>query len=392
MNLLHEVLHEVFEKVLYSVYYQSRDEKQNAPTYYMLKTLKIILINILVFFILIIFFEITFGYILNKKNNLDCHYLLCKRIFRYETNLHKNISNYQIIYQRDNFGFRNRHKDFNNIDILVIGGSTTDERYLKDQHTWTNQLQTMLSNYYNLDINVVNSGIDGQSTFGHLWNFENWYSKIKNFSPNYIFFYIGINEGLYLPDLYGSKNQEINFDNKQDISNFSISNKIKFFIKKNNSIIYKIYTAVNDFFKNDLYVVGHSNKRIKNNYEVPNKKFEIDEEAKKLFLNNLNSLYKHSKEIGSIPVFITQKTLRGKKINNQIFSINEYDFFSYEKNISDIIINFCESTKLYCINLNKNFNLKTNYTYDLVHFSPQGSKELSKFLFNNLKDKILIKK
>ena len=250
----------------------------------------------------------------------------------------------------------------------------------------------MLSNYYNQDIDVVNSGIDGQSTFGHLWNFENWYSKIKNFSPNYIFFYIGINEGLYLPDLYGSKNQEMNFDNNQDISNFSISNKIKFFIKKNNSIIYKIYTAVNDFFKNDLYVVGHSNKRIKNNYEVPNKKFEIDEEAKKLFLDNLNSLYKHSKEIGSIPVFITQKTLRGKKINNQIFSINEYDFFSYEKNISDIIINFCESTKLYCINLNKNFDLKINYTYDLVHFSPQGSKELSKFLFNNLKDKILIKK
>ena len=34
MNLLHEVLHEVFEKVLYSVYYQTRDEKQNAPNYW----------------------------------------------------------------------------------------------------------------------------------------------------------------------------------------------------------------------------------------------------------------------------------------------------------------------------------------------------------------------
>ena len=34
MNLLHEVLNEVFEKVLYSVYYQIRDEKQNAPSYF----------------------------------------------------------------------------------------------------------------------------------------------------------------------------------------------------------------------------------------------------------------------------------------------------------------------------------------------------------------------
>jgi len=30
-NLVHEVLHEVFEKVLYSVYYETRDEKQNTP-------------------------------------------------------------------------------------------------------------------------------------------------------------------------------------------------------------------------------------------------------------------------------------------------------------------------------------------------------------------------
>ena len=45
MNLLHEVLHEVFEKVLYSVYYQTRDEKQNAPflkvPYYPQQKLKI---------------------------------------------------------------------------------------------------------------------------------------------------------------------------------------------------------------------------------------------------------------------------------------------------------------------------------------------------------------
>ena len=30
-KVLHEVLHEVFEKMLYSVYYLSRDEKQDAP-------------------------------------------------------------------------------------------------------------------------------------------------------------------------------------------------------------------------------------------------------------------------------------------------------------------------------------------------------------------------
>ena len=39
------------------------------------------------------------------------------------------------------------------------------------------------------NINFVNAGIDGQSTIGHIWNFNNWFNKIENFKSQYILFY-----------------------------------------------------------------------------------------------------------------------------------------------------------------------------------------------------------
>ena len=352
------------------------------------KIIKIFSINIFIFLILIFILEIVLGYLINKNKNLDCHYLLCERTFKYKTDLHDYINTYEITYTRDSYGFRDRHKNLNKIDILAIGGSTTDERYLKNEDTWTNTFQRQLSTYFKKDIDVVNSGIDGQSTFGHIWNFENWYNKLENFYPKYIIFYIGINDVLYRPDRYGYRSSKYNFDNNQDISNLSLLNKVKFFLKKNNGIIYKLYVFINDFFISDIYEVGHSNTRDKFDYKIPNKQLKIDLNSKKKFLDNLDLLYEYSKKIKSTPIFVTQKTLRGKKVNEQILSMNEYDFYDYEKNISNIIINFCNEKKIFCINLNKNLDLKQEEMYDLVHFSPEGSKKFSNFLFSNLKYEI----
>ena len=125
-------------------------------------------------------------------------YLLCNKTYKYKINIYKNNENYEVIYNRDKYGFRDRYKDLKNIDVLVLGGSTTDERWLKDEDTWINQLEKKLEKFNKKDIDIVNSGIDGQSTFGHVWNFNNWYKKLNTLSPKYIIFYIGINDQLYL--------------------------------------------------------------------------------------------------------------------------------------------------------------------------------------------------
>tara|TARA_B110000003_G_C16602870_1_gene516339 strand:- start:104 stop:1051 length:948 start_codon:yes stop_codon:yes gene_type:complete len=310
---------------------------------------------------------------------------MCGQTLKYEVNFLEN-KDYKLIYKRDEYGFRDRHKELNDIDVLVLGGSTTDQRWIKDEDTWTNQLEERLKIYHKKDIDVVNSGIDGQSTFGHIWNFNNWYNKLSSFSPKYIIFYIGINDELTLSPKEIKKSREV-LDSPLDTSNLNFFIKIKNILKKNNGIIYQGYTIVKSFvFKNEDYKdVGYSPDRKKRNYKVSTKKFLTNINSKENFIDNLNLLYKYTLEINAIPIFITQKTVKSIKINNQILSYNGIDYFSSEKKISNIIIDFCNNKELFCINVNELFDLSADDTYDLVHLSPKGSIKLSEFLFDKLK-------
>lgn len=352
------------------------------------KIIKIFLINILVFFTLILIIEL-FIFTFFNKTNLDCAYLLCGKTYKYKVKSFESNESYQVVYKRDKYGFRDRHKNLGNIDILVLGGSTTDERWLKDEDTWINQLQKKLKIYHKKDIDIVNSGIDGQSTFGHIWNFNNWYNKLNSFSPKYLIFYIGINDQLYLsPEEI--KNKRKNYDNPRDSINLSLFMKVKNILRKNNGIVYQGYAFLKySIFKNeDYFEVGHSPKRKKMEYKIPSKNLLINVNSKNNFLDNLNTLYNYTLEIGAIPIFITQKTMRGNKINNEILSFSEFDYYSYEKKISNLIINFCTDKKIFCINVNELLDLSTNDSYDRVHLSPTGSKKLSDVLFDKLKYEI----
>ena len=272
---------------------------------------------------------------------------------------------------------------------MVVGGSTTDQRWSKDKDTWINQLEIKLKKYFNKNIDVVNGGIDGQSTFGHLWNFNNWYNKLDSFSPKYIIFYIGINEDLNLSPEKIKKNR-IRADAPLDTSNLNFFIKIKNTLKKNNGIVYKGYRFINEvLLKKEHYrEVYHSPERKKRNYQIPEKSILTNTNSEKNLLENLEKLYNYSLKISATPIFVSQKTLKGKIINEQIFSIDEFDYYSYEKKVSNIIIDFCEKKKIFCINANKKLNFLYEDTYDLVHLTPEGSKKVSKLLFNELKLKL----
>ena len=108
-----------------------------------IKFSKIVFFNFIVFTTLLLIAEIFSGNLFFKKK-LDCVYLLCERKFIIETNFHKNLSNYTVNYKRDEFGFRDRQNKFSEFDILIIGGSTTDERFIKDEDTWGKKLENIM--------------------------------------------------------------------------------------------------------------------------------------------------------------------------------------------------------------------------------------------------------
>ena len=76
------------------------------------------------------------------------------------------------------------------IKILMVGGSTTDERYKPERFTIVGNLnKKFLKN--GSSRKIINAGIEGQSTRGHIYNFNFWFKKIENFKPKYIIFMLG---------------------------------------------------------------------------------------------------------------------------------------------------------------------------------------------------------
>ncbi len=96
-------------------------------------------------------------------------------------------------YHRDRFGLRGSYESPARIDILAMGGSTTNELYVGDGLTWTD----MLAANFRRDgrvISVVNSGVDGHSTVGHLESLDRWFPRIPSLRARYILVYAGIND------------------------------------------------------------------------------------------------------------------------------------------------------------------------------------------------------
>ncbi|MCP5405561.1 MAG: SGNH/GDSL hydrolase family protein [Pseudomonadaceae bacterium] len=98
-----------------------------------------------------------------------------------------------VVYTRDGNGLRGAYPSLEEIEVLVLGGSTTNELYVGDGHTWVDVLRHKLAEAGRPAV-VVNAGVDGQSTLGHIYNFEVWFPNLKGLKPKVVLAYVGIND------------------------------------------------------------------------------------------------------------------------------------------------------------------------------------------------------
>ena len=357
---------------------------------------KIFLVNILIFIIGLFSTEIIFGKWFSE-NKYYCSYVLCKKNYKFKHEIFS--SEYNGTYSKNSDGLRGNFDNNLNIRVLVLGGSTTDQRYLSDNDTWPNQLQKYFEKI-NKNFKVANAGIDGQSTIGHIWNFKNWFKNIENLKPKIIIFYIGIN------DLLPRKRSHYDFAKIK----FKF-NKVYFkqLIKNNSAIYYLSNTIYSNLF--DRKKISKFNKNIFiSNIEygilpsISTANLELYEEKylKKIVNLRLNILFNETQKYNAIPLFITQGTKRWikknnlyyglssenkkieVKIDNKIFNINSADLGILEEKFSNNIINFCNEKKIFCIDGFNSFNLKKNDTYDLMHLNDLGSKKIAKIIFEKI--------
>ena len=108
-----------------------------------------------------------------------------------------------IHYTRDERGLRGAPRDLSTVDLLTLGGSTTDQIYLDDAETWQARLE-QLAAAEGQQLRVVNAGLDGQTTVGHRLALESWLPELEGLSERpagqglAVLVYAGVND-FYLP-------------------------------------------------------------------------------------------------------------------------------------------------------------------------------------------------
>ena len=119
---------------------------------------KIIFVNFLVFLISILIIEIFFG---NWFSDYSFGpYMREHRMKKNPIVYSFNGIQHNYIYKRNYHGFRGEEIDPSQIEAVIIGGSTTDERYKPHELTITSNLNFLLKkNGYNFEI--TNAGIEG---------------------------------------------------------------------------------------------------------------------------------------------------------------------------------------------------------------------------------------
>ena len=338
---------------------------------------KTLLTNFLIIFSFIVLIELIFGYWFDKYNFGP--YMREHRMKNQPTIVNYNGEIYTYNYKRNYYGFRGDDTEPSNIEAIIVGGSEIDERYKPDEFTITEYLNKNLEKN-NYDLKIVNAAIEAQSTVGIIYNFKHWFTKLENFSPKLILFYIGMND-ITIPENVNIEKRggdghvlnpdkvEVFFDNIKSRSFFYDSARIfKFkFLPRKNFVKYdgNIDPNLKDNFKYINYDTALKNYDI----ELLKRKYETKINN---YLSRVDILYENAKKINSNPIFITSVKGDGNTKINFIFNYS--------------LISHCEKKKYNCINLAKKLEGKFNYwrNESHTHTSIKGSEIIANLIFEDL--------
>jgi hypothetical protein len=146
--------------------------------------LKLAFGNILLFVIGIVVLEIAFGkwflpYVPPHNVRMD-------RTFTYRQELYEPPAD--VVYVRDRYALRGVREPLRDVQMVILGGSTTDQRYIPEGDTWQDVIRSQAK------VSIANAGVDGMSSTGHLVALTEWLYKLPEFHPGIYLHYIGIND------------------------------------------------------------------------------------------------------------------------------------------------------------------------------------------------------
>jgi lysophospholipase L1-like esterase len=301
------------------------------------------------------------------------------------------------VYRRDPFGLRGTYSSPATIDVLTIGGSTTDQPYIDEGQTF----QDVLARRFVADgrsITVVNAGVNGQTTVGHLRAMDEWFPRIPNFQPKHILAYIGINDA-ELDDVDRSS-----YDRGDRLGR---DGGLGPYIKRR-SAIYLLYSIAKGAAVARHAKLGHSQGRVSGRDPATGASLwrEIqpgaaplavdDALAKRLaaYQERVAELVRRIRATGARPIIVTQSRADYRSRDGRVFGRlrpdGTIDAGSYPKMsaYNRQALAACREAEAICIDLGAELWFEDADFYDAVHNTPSGAAKIGDYLFDRLKGRI----
>ena len=328
--------------------------------------MKTIFYNLIILLVLLVLGESIFGYWFTKDN--FGIYMKSERDKNWKTSSTFNNKEYSFFYKRNFYGFRGDEFNPKNVKVIFEGGSTGNQRFTPENLTIVGQLnQKFLSEKIN--VNIYNASTDGKSLRGIIYDFIHWFPRINNLNPEYVIFYLGINEHL-VADESGVYEFDLNIEKKK-------FDRFRDYIK-NNSFFYRRYMKIKKkYFPKDTSGYFFNNEKLYDNFtytsynQAKNFKREISEEDNKLLIQldkRLLVLKNIVKSNNLIPIFITQVVYDGLR-DQKLFLVNER------------LKKFSIHNNYHLIKLDEIIEMELDDFYDTAHTTPKGSKKIAETIY-----------
>lgn len=346
------------------------------------------MVNLAVFGVGIAIVELLFGAWFSP-DNLNRLNLIRGRIFNSDVSGLYETPSPIIKYSRDKYGLRGSCGDPSRINLLTVGGSTTDQRYISDGSTWQDVLQNRFA-AVGSPVVVGNAGVDGQSTFGHIKNFDWWFPYIPNLKPGYILFYVGLND-FYKDE--GSEFDEIDRDTLVTvIKEHSALWHLLRTVKGTYEALLKLKLGHN---KVDFAKMQWTREPLQNNYAFMSPRLDA-------YAQRLRILVARTRGLGSEPIFVTQpsrffrRTASGVQGLEDVIPtydgrrVNGVDFYHMMNQFNQVMQTVCNEEHVLFIDLAADPGWDDADFYDYVHMSPKGARKVGICLFEKLENVIAV--
>jgi lysophospholipase L1-like esterase len=284
-----------------------------------------------------------------------------------------------VVYRRDQWGLRGNFSDSGQINIVTIGGSTTDQRLIAEGATWQDRLAQRLAEMGHSAV-IANAGIDGQSTVGHIVALQGWLFRIPRLHPRLVLIYAGINDVL------------LQYKTAYDAGEPSgAAQRIARYVQERSAILAFFNTAAG-MIKAAHGHLPHTRidfTQVGGNWIPLGDLSSLrDEYAARLdaYEGRLETLDRLIRAWGAIPVFITQPRADRRPLpdGGMVVLVRADGHTDPETRalslFNERMLLFCRRSGDVCIDLAQNLALDLEDYYDFVHNTPGGEAKIGAYL------------